>query len=243
MKKEFFFLTITIFSFSCKKNYNGEPLTPETENQVSPYYLDAKLLFKDSINPVHFQLSVDGEAWLNYGRNHFVTSHHDTYSELYTGWDYIDTHENQPNWTPGKLESLENEYGYTYGSVITNGTTFGFFHPDGKASWDEATVEGFFVEGKEFVFGNQAGNAEISHKKNLAPLGNTFRGLITTSESNEEGFLRVGKVVDASSKWNNDNYHGKQVTFTFKCKMYKQYTEAFAADYEGTSVVFIHYEE
>ena len=243
MKKVLLFLTMITIGFSCKKNYNGEPLTPEIENLTSPYYLDANLLFKDSIAPFPFTLSPDGDNFMNYAKNYFATSHNHTYSELYTGWDYIDTYENQPTWTPGKLGSLENQYGYTYGSVITNGATFGFFHPDGIASWNESTIENFFVQGKTFEFGGQPGQAEISYNKNVAPFTSKFLGLITTPESNTEGYLRIDDIMNTSVEWDNEIYHGKQITFAFKCKMYRQYTEEFMADFEGVSVVFIPYEE
>lgn len=246
-----------IAALGCKKTYTGEELAGRVleDSEAIPYYFQAKLELESEPEPIWYDYAVATGQSENNAENTYFIYNDSTYAEMYSAWGtgYFAYSPYFNSWYDFHMEKYMVKYGYLYSHVMSRGITFCFFHPQGNAKWDEATVEAFFQEGEELQFGFTPGKVEVGFRKNLDLLGYSddtpvYNGILSTPSSNENGYFRIEKVVDAVgglSPYSNtsDNIPGKQVTISFRSTLLKQYTEEYHGIIEGEATIFIPIEE
>lgn len=234
----------------CKKSFNGTiPAESyfDTQNVADDYYFEGQLDLTGSQEPIFIKYGTNSEASFIGNENSFLIYNDSVYSELYSAWAQgffaiIPYAGNGYNYT----DHYMTKFGYLYSHVQAKGISFCFFHPDGNARWDEATIDTHFQEGKSFEFGFEPGQVEVAYFKNNDILNEAKNnGLLTTPASNVDGYLRIEKVIKtiAYSAANNLTNNGIQITVSFKCNLYKQYTEKDAGIIQGETTLFIPIEE
>jgi len=241
----------------CKKAFNGtipgEGYLNE-QNNADPYFFEGVLKFAGDQEPILIDYGDNSDTIYDGDNNSFLIYNDSVYSELYSAWAYnffsVVPYADNGYYYDDYMDHYMMKYGYHYSHVMSKGITFCFFHPQGNAKWDEATVNDFFQEGKEFEFGFEPGNVEVAYYKNNDILNeNKNHGILTTPASNADGYLRIEKTVNTVGYYatrvgtTSETVNGKQITISFKCKLYKQYTEDYSGEIEGETSLFIPIEE
>lgn len=242
VKKSILLLFIAVAMLSCEAEFAGSAFEDEV-GAVSQqfYFLNADLQFegKDSTRALQYFVDLDPDTPA--GINETLVSQPNDMAEVYSVFNDSSAMLDDGPATEAQLEQFQDEYGFTYGSVRYEGLGFCFFlQPDAEfpgTNLASARLDSMLQAGNSLEFGRLPGQVEIGYYKNaLGFMDNDYRGFVTNSMSNEDGFLTIEEV---SPTVDVDGQEGYQLRVSFRCRLYKQYIHSPTAELEGSAVIFV----
>jgi hypothetical protein len=241
VKKVWLLLVLAAAGWSCEAEFADEQLANKgvlTENSRF-YFLDASLQFgsDESVLPLSYFVDLDPDTPA--GLNEFLVATASPFVEVYSVFNEGSSMLDDGPGTTARLEALEDQFGFTYGSVSYAGLGFGFFLPSASsnAGFAHVHLDSMLQASNTLEFGTQPGQVEIGYYKNFPGFENDERqGFVTNSASNENGIFTIEGVWPATDI---NGQAGYQLHVTFNTRLFKQYRNEHRAELEGTAVIFV----
>jgi len=242
VKKSVWLLFIAVAVLSCEAEFASGAFEDDI-GAVSQqfYFLDASLRFEGEGEARVIQQFVDLDPDTPAGINETLVAQSDGMVEVYSVFHHSSTMLDDGPVTEAQLEQFQNEYGFTYGSVRYEGLGFCFFLPDDSPSpgnnFASVKLDSMLQAGNTLDFGRLPGQVEVGYFKNTPGfMDDDYRGFVTNSMSNDEGIFTIEEVSPAVDV---DGQAGYQLRVSFRCRLYKQYTNSPTAELEGSAVIFV----
>jgi len=242
VKKSILLLWIAVAMLSCEAEFAGSAFEGEVGSVSQQFYfLDADLQFEGEDSTRALQHFVDLDPDTPAGINETLVAQSNGIVEIYSVFHHSSTMLDNGPATEAQLDQFQEAYGFTYGSGRYEGLGFCLFLPldTGSAGINlaSAKLDSMLQTGSTLDFGRLPGQVEIGYYKNTPDfMEGDDRGFVTNSTSNGDGSFTV---EEASPAVDVDGQAGYQLRVSFRCRLYKQYTNTPTAALEGSAVIFV----